>query len=112
MDIGSAVSRAEGVAEEKIRALQDYRTSDLFSTTEKLVLQYADCMTRTPVDVPPELFGELRSRLRPAQMVELTTVIAWENFRARYNHAFGAESENFSGNAVCALPVRTESGAA
>jgi alkylhydroperoxidase family enzyme len=92
--------------------LQDYRTSDLFSKTEKLVLEYADCMTRTPVDVPQELFDQLRAQLRPAQMVELTTAIAWENYRARYNHAFGAESENFSGGAVCALPVRVQSGAA
>ena len=79
---------------------------------EKLVLEYADCMTRTPVDVPRELFDKLRAQLNPAQMVELTTAIAWENYRARFNHAFGAESENFSAGNACALPVRLQSNAA
>ena len=69
-------------------------------------------MTRTPVEVPEELFDQLRGQFSPAQLVELTTAIAWENFRARFNHAFGAESENFSRGAVCALPVRPQSGAA
>ncbi len=112
MDIGSAVSRAGGVAEAKITHLQDYRSSALYSETEKLVLEYADCMTCTPVEVPQELFDKLRVRLSPAQLVELTTAIAWENYRARFNHAVGAESENFSAGGVCALPVPTESSAA
>ena len=76
------------------------------------MLEYTDCMTRTPVEVPQELFDALRARLDPAQMVELSTAIAWENYRARFNHAFGAESENFSAGAVCAMPVRTETNAA
>ncbi len=100
------------MTEEKIIQVQDYRTSTLFSETEKLVLEYADCMTRTPVEVPQELFDKLRAQLNPAQLVELTTAIAWENYRARFNHAFGAESENFSAGSVCALPVRTQSSAA
>jgi hypothetical protein len=32
--------------------------------------------------------------------------IAWENYRARFNHAFGAEPENFSEGGVCAMAVR------
>lgn len=100
------------MAEEKITGLQDYRSSALFSETEKLVLEYADGMTRTPVEVPQELFEKLRARLNPAQLVELTTAIAWENYRARFNHAFGAESENFSAGSVCALPAQTQPSAA
>ncbi len=64
-------------------------------------------MTRTPVDVPHELFQGLRARLNEAQLVELTTAIAWENYRARFNHAFGLESEGFSEGTYCALPTRT-----
>ena len=100
------------MAEEKIRALQDYRTSGVFSAAEKLVLEYASEMTQTPVDVSDALFEKLRAEFSPAQLVELTTAIAWENYRARFNHAFGAESENFSNGAVCALPARAESGVA
>jgi hypothetical protein len=43
--------------------------------------------------------------------VELTACIAWENYRARFDHAFGVESENFSEGSFCALPVREQTGA-
>jgi hypothetical protein len=38
-------------------------------------------------------------------MVELTSAIAWENYRARFDHAFGIESQEFSAGAFCPLPV-------
>ena len=74
-----------------------------------MVLSYADSMTQTPVEVPEALFEKLRFQFSPAELVELTATIAWENYRARFNHAFGAESENFSEGSVWALPVRGES---
>src|SRR5437763_3735893 len=86
IDLGSAVGRQHGVTEEKIAALADYATSPAFSAVEKLVLAYADAMTRTPVEVPDELFSRLRESFNEAQLVELTTTIAWENYRARFNH--------------------------
>jgi hypothetical protein len=64
-------------------------------------------MTQTPVEVPEALFEKLRAQFSAAQLVELTASIAWENYRARFNHAFGAESENFSEGSVCALPARS-----
>lgn len=71
-----------------------------------MVLEYAMLMTATPVDVPDELFVELRRRFSEAQLVELTAAIAWENYRARFDHAFGIESQGFSEGAYCALPER------
>ena len=62
-------------------------------------------MTRTPVEVPDALFARLREQLNEAQLVELTSSIAWENYRARFDHAFGIEGENFSEGAYCALPA-------
>jgi hypothetical protein len=63
-------------------------------------------MTWTPVDVPDELFAGLQQHFNPRQMVELTSAIAWENYRARFDHAFGIEAEGFSAGDVCALPAR------
>jgi alkylhydroperoxidase family enzyme len=94
------------VAVEKIEALAEYRTSALFSETEKLVLEYADGMTQTPVEVSDALFERLRAKFSTAQLVELTAALAWENYRARFDHAFGIESENFTQGAYCALPAR------
>jgi alkylhydroperoxidase family enzyme len=107
MDIGSAVSRDIGIPQDKIASLASYRTSDLFSETERLVLEYADAMTQTPAEIPAALFERLRSKFEPAQLVELTAALAWENYRARFDHAFGVESENFTEGSFCALPVRS-----
>jgi alkylhydroperoxidase family enzyme len=86
--------------------LNNYKSDFHFSDVERLVLEYADAMTRTPVEVPDALFARLREKFSEAQLVELTSSIAWENYRARFDHALGIEGENFSEGAVCALPVR------
>ena len=65
-------------------------------------------MSRTPVEVSDAMFIRLREKFTEAQLVELTSAIAWENYRARFDHAFGIEAENFTEGAVCALPVRGE----
>jgi len=106
MDIGSAVGRAAGVTEEKLRELPHYAESTAFSALEKLVIAYAEAMTRTPVDVPDALFAALRQHFNEAQLVELTAAIAWENYRARFDHAFGIEAQGFSAGAFCVLPER------
>jgi alkylhydroperoxidase family enzyme len=94
-----------------MEALPDYRTSTAFSETEKLVLEYTDAMTRTPVEVSEALFAKLRGKFSEAQLVELTAVIAWENFRARFDHAFGVEAEGFSQGSFCAVPARSAASA-
>jgi alkylhydroperoxidase family enzyme len=99
------VGRANGITAGQISNLQNYRTDMNFSDLERLVLEYADAMTQTPVAVPDALFVRLREQFSDAQLVELTSAIAWENYRARFDHAFGIEGENFSEGAVCALPA-------
>jgi hypothetical protein len=48
----------------------------------------------------------LRQKFTEAELVELTSAIARENYRARFDHAFGMEAESFSEATVCALSVR------
>ena len=100
------MGRKSGISAEQIANLSNYRTSANFSDLERWVLEYADAMTRVPVEVPDALFARLREKFNEAELVELTSAIAWENYRARFDHAFGIEGENFSEGAVCALPVR------
>ena len=69
-------------------------------------MEYADCMTQTPVEVSVALFACLRERFSDPQLVELTSAIAGENYRARFDHALGIESENFTEGGVCALPAQ------
>ena len=89
-------------------ALPEFEGSREFSETEKLVLRYAVGMTQTPVEVSDELFNQLKQRFNERQLVELTSSIAWENYRARFHHAFGIEAEGFSKGAFCPLPERLQ----
>jgi alkylhydroperoxidase family enzyme len=104
------VGRATGISTEQIANLNHYRTNFNFSDIERLVLEYADGMTKTPVEVSDALFARLNERFSAAGLVELTSAIAWENYRARFDHAFGIEAENFNEGAVCPMPVRTADG--
>jgi AhpD family alkylhydroperoxidase len=108
LDFGSAESRSKGIPDEDLKALLDHRASDRFTEAEKLVLDYATGMTRTPVDVSDELFAQLREHFDEAQLVELTSSIAIENYRSRFNWAFGIGGEGFSEGAYCVPPADRE----
>ena len=99
------MSRELGVAENKLQELDNYESSSLFSSEEQTVLRYADAMTFTPTEVTDRIFQPLYEFFDEAQIVELTSAIAWENYRARFDHALGVESQGFSDGAFCPLPV-------
>ena len=98
------MGRKEGVTEQQLMGLADFEPSSAFTDLERLVLRYAVAMTQTPVEVPDDLFDSLRQHFSPRQMVELTSAIAWENYRARFDHAFGIEAEGFSTGTFCPVP--------
>jgi alkylhydroperoxidase family enzyme len=100
------VGRKSGLTEAKLRALSDFESSAELTSLEKLVIRYAVHMTVATVEIPDELFAELQQHLTSMQIVELTSAIAWENYRARFNHAMGIEAEGFSKKAYCPLPER------
>jgi AhpD family alkylhydroperoxidase len=104
IDMGSRISRDWGLSDEELLALPNYRTAACFSDVDKLVLDYASAMSRTPVEVSDELFDALRAHFDVPQMVELTHIIALENLRARFNLALGIGSAGFSEGMVCAIP--------
>jgi AhpD family alkylhydroperoxidase len=105
MDIGTKLSADAGVTEAQLRALPVYAGSDEFDAVEKLVLDLAVGMTRTPVDVSDELFARLRERFDEAQLVELVNEIAIENYRSRFNWAFGIGAHGFvAEGAYCVKP--------
>ena len=101
------MGREQGLTEEKLAALGTYADSEVFSDEERTVLRYADAMTETPVDVPDELFERLRGLYDESQIVELTSTLAWENYRARFSHALDYEAEGLSEGAYCPLPLAT-----
>jgi AhpD family alkylhydroperoxidase len=107
IDIASSVARKAGLSDAQLLALANYRDSDLFNDLEKLILDYAVGMTRTPVEVPDELFAALRERFDEPQLVELTSAIALENVHARFNAALDIGAAGFTEGMVCAVPDTT-----
>ncbi len=102
------MGRKLGLKEQQLRDLASFEQSAAFTDVEKLVLRYASAMTRTPVEVSDDLFDSLRAEFNPRQLVELTSSIAWENYRARYDHAFGIEAAGFSEGSSCPLPATSD----
>lgn len=104
IDIGSHEARSAGLSDEQLLALPHYSDSELFSPVEKLVLDYALAMTRTPAEVDDALFARLREHFDDPQLVELTFAIAHENLRARFNWALDIGPAGFTAGMVCAVP--------
>ena len=104
VDIGSMVARQSGLSDDELKDLIDWQSSERLDEKDKLVLAYADAISATPVEVSDELFEQLHAHFDEQQLVELTAAIAWENWRARFNWAFGLGKEGYSEGAYC-VPV-------
>src|SRR3954452_3249392 len=104
IDIGAFLMDRHGVPAEQVRALPNHRDSDAFDELERLVLDYAEVMSSTPVDVSDELVARLREHLDDEHFVELTAVIALENDRARFNWALAIGVRGSAEVRPCALP--------
>lgn len=84
-----------GASDDKIRQVPTWRESSLFSPVERDALEYAERLTITGDKVTDELFARLRGHFSEAQMVELTAVVALENFRSKFNPPLGIEAQGF-----------------
>lgn len=89
-----------GLSDAQIEAVtQAPQENDLFSAREQLALTYAERITLSDQDVDDTLFAALEREFEtPAAIVELTAIVAFENFRSKFNHALQVES-----NGVCLL---------
>jgi alkylhydroperoxidase family enzyme len=96
LDFGYFHAYNEGLDVIKAREVPRWRESDVFTSLERDVMEYAEAMTQTPPTVTDDLAARLLKALGPAALVELTTVIGLANLMARSNVAMGIESQEFS----------------
>jgi alkylhydroperoxidase family enzyme len=90
-----------GATAEKVEAaLGNYKKSPLFSTREKLALELCERMTYTGKRVTDKFFRRLKRYFSDEELVELSAVIALENFRSKFNPVFAVEAQGF-----CPLPA-------
>ena len=62
---------------------------------DRLALELAERGATTPPRVDDEFFAQLREQFAPADIVELAAIVAWENYRARFNVILGVEGHGF-----------------
>ena len=105
VDLGSQICRHSGLSDDELLALPRYRQSDLFTEREKLALDYAVAVMRTPVEVTDVLFDRMKRHFSDEQLVEITALLALVNLD-RFNAAFGIGSAGFSEGMVCVAPDR------
>lgn len=105
VDLGSQICRNSGFSDEELLALPRYRSSDLFTEREKVALDYAVGVMRTPVEVADELFARMKEHFTDEQIVEITALLTVVNLD-RLNAAFGIGSAGFSEGMVCVQPDR------
>ena len=67
-------ARAEGIAEEKIRALPAWSTSDVFTSAERAVLAYTDALVLEGGRVQDAAFDALKKELSDEEVLELTYI--------------------------------------
>jgi len=105
LDLGSQICRNSGFSDDELLAVPRYRQSDLFTACEKLALDYAVAVMRTPVEVTDELFDRMREHFSDEQLVEITALLTLVNID-RFNAAFAIGSAGFSEGMVCLVPDR------
>jgi alkylhydroperoxidase family enzyme len=102
------VIRLDGLDVERLKYVDDYATSPLYTNDERAAIGYADAITRDPHTVTDEQVADLRRRFGDAGVFELTYQIGIENMRARMNTALGITEQGFNSGAACRVPWAAE----
>lgn len=89
---GPAYALKEGLTPEQVSALSSWQPSKLFSDKQRALLAYTDAMTQT-IEVPGDVFTEVRRHFSERQTVELTMLIGAYNMLTRFLKALKVDPE-------------------
>jgi len=104
VDFGAMLIRLDGLDVERLKSVDEYATSPLFTDDERAAIAYADAMTTDPHTVTDEQVADLRRRFGDKGVMELTYQIGTENMRARMNTALGITEQGFNSGDACRIP--------
>jgi AhpD family alkylhydroperoxidase len=105
IDIGSELARRAGLADAQLLALHDPEPSGLFTADELAVIAFAHGMSITPAAVDDATADAILDRFGERGLIELSYLVAWEDFRARLNTGLAIGAGGFSEGKVCAVPA-------
>ncbi len=89
LDLGYFMAHHEGLDVAKAREVPRWRESNVFTSLERDVMEYAEAMSQTPPTVTDELSARLLKSLQAPALIELTAYVTMANMAARMNIAIG-----------------------
>lgn len=95
IDINSASLAERSGSTEKVAAVEEWHSSDLYSEKERLALEYAEAVTYSDRQVSDELMARLKLVFDEDSIVELTGLIAFQNLSSKFNSALDVAPQGF-----------------
>ncbi len=108
VDFGTMLQRLDGLDIDRLKEIDGYATSELFTEDERAAIAYADAMTTDPHAITDEQVDDLKRRFGDDGVIELTYQIGVENMRARMYSALGITEQGFSSDDACRVPWATQ----
>lgn len=99
IDMNSFEIDVVGITEEELSVLQGRTELNIvksFSVREKLAIEYAKCISKSPLSFPSPLIEELKKHFSEREIVILATTAAQVNYWARTLQALGVPPAGFS----------------
>ena len=96
LDLNYFTAHNKGLDEVKAREVPRWHESEVFTSLERQVMEYAEAMCQTPLAVTDEMSAALLADLGADGLLELTAKIGFMNLSARTNVALGIRSEHFA----------------
>ncbi len=105
IDMNSSEYVKSGITPEELSALQNSNlipTVNTFTKREKLALEYAVLISKSPLSFPGEFIKSLKENFDEREIVILASTAAQVNYWARLIQALGVPPAGFSGS--CQIP--------
>jgi alkylhydroperoxidase family enzyme len=86
-------AQIHGVAQQKLDAIWDYRTSPLYSEAERVALDYSLAAGSVPNAVDAELMSRMKQHWSEDQIVQILGAVCLYGFLNRWNDSMATELE-------------------
>ncbi len=93
---GAYALNGMGVETERIQAIWEYQTSDLFTDAERAGLDLVRAAAQSPNEATPEHFAELRKHYTDEQIVEIMAVNCLAGWLNRWNDTIATVTDQES----------------
>lgn len=90
----AGAAKHNDIEEEKLAAIWEFETSDLFSEAERSAIRFAQASSSVPNMVTDEDFDELKKHYTEYQIIEMLSIIGLYGFFNRWNDSLATPLED------------------